>query len=62
MIVKLIEHHIRGKPLMWIRKKEADTGGTGIKKNFPRIKARVRLWLKSASQNPRSPNDRVLNW
>jgi len=61
MIVKLIEYDIKGKPLVWIRKKEADTGGSTVRK-IPRTKALVRLWLKSASQNPRSPNDGVLNW
>ncbi len=59
MIVELLGYHIRGKPpLTGVRNERVDSGGFHTKR-FSRTKARVRLWLKSASQNPRSPNDRM---
>jgi hypothetical protein len=62
MIAKLVIPRIRGKPQI-IREtkrlaiKESRQVAMSNKWRIRRSKARARLWLKSASQNPRSPNE-----
>lgn len=62
MIVQLVIPRIRGKPHQ-IRKKRMSAVKENRriamteKKRIRRSEARERQWLKSASQNPRSPNE-----
>ena len=62
MIVKLEMPRIRGKPheireTMRLAVIESRRVAMSNKQRIRRSKIRERMWLKSASQNPRSPNE-----
>ena len=62
MIVKIVMPRIRGKP-QEIREtkrlavKESRRTAMSYKRRIRQSGTRERVWLKSASQNPRSPNE-----